>query len=412
MARLRRIDGQRAEVVVVVLVTVAACLVIWALRRPDQLRHPYVWAEEYLVVNRYQDFGPVSAALHPYVGYFMWPTSFSLSLATFLSFEHLPALDYVLCTLWFLVTVLLVLVPASTVDLRWRAGMALALVLVPGEPEVFGVLLFVFWWATMWPLITLLWSKDHWALRTVVLAVGGMSSLAGALFVVPYVVSYAISRRRRDLLGVVVLSACLVPQAIAYLTSARADAGLDAGAIVLQVLRNASFYALAWVPDVQTSFLAFSGAAVLVAAAAMAGQGMARSGHRRELAVLLVALLLVHIVASAPAPLLTHPIVGGSRYYFLPFAVTSWALLLVIMASPLPWARTTAVVLLCLAGLTLSQGFSRQHDPVDWSAQLDRCRTEEPPFFVPVHVAEAEAEMWGAHLVMSPAMCDRLGHGQ
>jgi hypothetical protein len=38
--------------------------------------------------------------------------------------------------------------------------MAVTMVLVPTNPEVFGVLLYSFWWMTLWPLIVLGWKRD------------------------------------------------------------------------------------------------------------------------------------------------------------------------------------------------------------------------------------------------------------
>lgn len=405
---LRRIDVRQAGDLGTIAATVATCLLIVVLRRPDQLRHPYVWVEEYLIINRYQDFGPVNASLHPYVGYFLWPTSFSVSLATYLSFEHLPEVAYLLNTMWLVATVLLIVVPASFVGLRWRAGLAVLLVLAPADPEVFGVLLYVFWWTSLWPLITLLWSRDHWVLRTVVLVIGGMSSVAGALLVVPYALSFLLSRRRRDLWSTLVLTACLVPQLIAYLSSPRAEAGIEGADVALQVLRNLGFYVLLWLPSAQLSFLAFAGALILVGLALAAARRATVPTPRLDVAVFALAALLVQVASSVPAPLLTHPLLAGPRYYFLPFAVTSWVLLLVVATSAVPRARVAATVVLGLGVLSLSQGFSRGHDPVDWSRQLDRCRTEEAPFFVPVHFTGVEAEMWGEQLVMSPAMCERF----
>ena len=84
----------------VVLGVLAAGLAVWFSRRPDQLLHPYVWADEYHVLNRYQAHGPVSAAVAPVKGYFIWPTSFSVAVAAWLDFVHLPQVDYWFATGW------------------------------------------------------------------------------------------------------------------------------------------------------------------------------------------------------------------------------------------------------------------------------------------------------------------------
>ena len=74
--------------------------------------------------------------------------------------------------------------------------MAFAMVLCPVNPEIFGVLLYSFWWAALWPVIILGWKRDLWWARIPLLVVGALSSPAGAAMVVPFAVSWWWSRRR------------------------------------------------------------------------------------------------------------------------------------------------------------------------------------------------------------------------
>ncbi len=386
-------------------------LAVWFLRRPDQLLHPYVWVEEFQILNRYQTQGLLHAILAPVEGYFVWPTSFTVGFAAAASFLHLPLIDYWASTAWFVATLCLILLPSSPLRLRWRVGLVVLLVLAPTNPEVFGIAEYAFWWTTLWPLISLLWTKDIWWLRIPALLIGGMSSLAGAATVVPYAFLFVVTRQRRYLVGTGVLAVTLVVQSIAYLTSARSSrTPFHPISVSLQVLRNFSDYAFEWLKPTNTDFLVFAGACLLVAVVGVVIH-MAppqRSSITNILVALLLGLLVVGILSSLPAPLLADPLVAGPRYYFLPYVVLGWVLLLISVRSEVQWTRIAATVLILMSLLTLSQNFSRHDDRVSWSYQLSRCQHATKPFTVPVQFDGTRADLWRGLLVITPQTCRTL----
>ena len=203
------------------------------------------------------------------------------------------------------------------------------LALAPMNPEVYGIALYIFWWTTLWPLVSLVWSKDYWWLRAPVLVIGGMSSLAGAAMVVPYAVLFAITRQRRHLVGSAVLAATGAAQAGAYFTSARSQrTPLHPSPVALQELRNFADYALAWLKPTWPLLLSSVGACIFLALVGTVTYafGRKRTPNTTELVALVVGLIVVGVLSSVPAPLITNPLSEGPRYYFLPFVVLSWAL--------------------------------------------------------------------------------------
>ena len=402
--------AQRAGLIVAAL---AFGLAVWFLRRPDQLLHPYVWVEEYQILNRYQTQGLLHTLLAPVQGYFVWPTSFTVSLAAAASFLHLPLIDYWASTGWYMATLCLILIPSSPIRLRWRVGLVILLVLVPTNPEVFGIAEYTFWWTTLWPLISIMWSKDLWWPRIPVLVIGGMSSLAGAAIVIPYAFLYFATRRRRYLAGTAILAVTLVVQVVTYLTSDRSvQTPFRPGSVSLQELRNFSYYAVAWLKPTDTNFLVFGGGCLLLAIVGVVAFAAAhgRTQYTNEIIALVLGLLVVGILSSIPAPLLTDPLDAGPRYYFLPFIVLGWVLLMIAVTSELHWARVAATVLIVMSLLTLSQTFSRHDDRVSWSSQLARCESATRSFTVPVQFDGTRADLWRGLLVITPQTCQRLGY--
>jgi hypothetical protein len=396
-----------------IVATIGFGLVVWFLRRPDQLLHPYVWVEEYQVLDRFQTQGLLHALFAPVQGYFVWPTSFTVGLAAKASFLHLPLIDYWASTAWYIATLCLILIPASRIRLRWRVGFVVLLVLVPTNPEVFGIAEYAFWWTTLWPLISILWSKDYWWIRIPALVIGGMSSLAGAAVVIPYVFLLLTTRKRRYAVGSAILAVALVVQAVTYLTSARSvRTPLHPRSVALQELRNFSDYPLTWLKPTDTAFLAFVGACMVVTIVFVVGHlaFQSRSRHTTTLIALGLGLLVMGVLSAIPAPLLTDPIYAGPRYYFLPFTVLGWVLLLVAVTSGLQWARIAATVDIVLSLLTLSQAFSRHDDSVSWSRQLAYCEKTTKSFSVPVQFDGNRADLWRGLLVITPQTCRNLGY--
>src|SRR3954447_18698361 len=261
-ALLRRSDVR------LVIAVLGGCLLIWVLRRPGQVSHPYVWAEESFIVRRYLEDG-WAAALSPVQGYLVLPTSFFVTLGSAISFAHLPALMYVSATAIFVATILMLLIPDSRWGgLRTRCALAGLLALSPANPEVFGVLLYGFWWCTLWPLIILGWRREHWWWRVPLLVVAGLSSPAAAALAFVFALAWFWSRRRADLVSCVILLGCLVTQLIVLASSDRGSqlgSGTGIGELAEQVVRTAGYFPLHWLapsaPD--RGFMILVGAVLL-----------------------------------------------------------------------------------------------------------------------------------------------------
>ncbi|MDR3470966.1 MAG: hypothetical protein P4M09_04665 [Devosia sp.] len=151
-------------------------LAILFLRRPDQFLHPYVWDEEgRWVLTQYIADGWRSV-FYPLAGYMLFIsraillTGFSVSILT------APAINAALMAAFTLGV--FVAVAYSPTVLRWRALCAISMLLIPSDPEVFGVALYAFWWAGVLLVLAALWKQEgglRW-LRAIFIVLGGLSS--------------------------------------------------------------------------------------------------------------------------------------------------------------------------------------------------------------------------------------------
>jgi hypothetical protein len=392
----------------------AACVAIWIARRPEQLLHPYVWDEESFVL-RHVVQGDWLGALGPLQGYLTLPSNVFVALAAAISFVHLPAVMYVFATFMYIATMLMILVPESRLgDWNTRAAMALSAALVPTNPEVFGVLLYCFWWSTLWPIAILGWHRTMWPVRFPLLLIAALSSPAGGAMSLLFIYSYVRGRNRRDLLSGLILVCVFVPQVLLMLASSRSALVLapDVKAVVKQALLTGGYFEATWftvhqppprpVMVLGLAFLTFL---------ALASSIEAVRSNRDEPFLLFIAAFLFTMMSAVPAPLLSDPATAaGPRYYFLPFIAYSWTLLTLWKTSDLALLRTIGAALLVFSLVNLTVTFSRTPDTrtarLSWAGELEKCaQSPEAVAHVPIYFV-GSSEFWS--LDLAPDWCRAL----
>jgi hypothetical protein len=395
---------------IVTVGAVALCLIVWIARRPEQLTRPYVWDEEAVVLKDFIESG-WAAALTPVQGYLVLPSSPLLALGAQISLTDVPTTSYISASLVFVVTVVMLVVPDSRWgDLKIRAAMAITMALVPTNPEVFGVLLYSFWWSTLWPLIILGWKRSLWAIRVPLLAIAALSSPAGGALFVLFFIAYALWRRRHDLISGAILLAGLVVEIVVFFSSTRAETiRSPATAVAEQVLRTGGYFETQWLPvgQLDRGLLALAG---LLFLAFLAGAGiyLAASVGRPEALLLTLAALLFTGLSAVPAPLISHPVVAGPRYFFLPFVAFAWALLLIVRDARQAALRIAAALLLCVSLLNLKTTFLRLPQTttanLSWEAELRKCALSRSRIVhVPIYFDGAAASYFS--LDLTPDQC-------
>jgi hypothetical protein len=409
----RVLRRRRAPIEVVSIV--ALCVLVWIWRRPEQVVRPYVWVEESTILRKFIEDG-WAAALEPISGYLILPATVLVTLSAELSFVHLPGVMYVFALAVFVATILLLVVPES----RWgdrtmRGAMALSASLVPTNPEVFGVLLYSFWWTTLWPLIILGWKRDLWALRAPLLVVGALSSPAGAALFALFGLSFLRGRRTRDAISAAILFWGFVIQVVLTLTSERADSltsNATASNVVEQSLRVGGFFETHWLavghPD--RGFITFTGLLLFVFLL-VATLYTSLVAKRDEPLLIALAGLGFTVLSAVPAPLESDPFSAGQRYFFLPFVAFGWTLLLLLRYAPLPPLRLACAILLGLSLLNLATTFSRSPEHreanLSWEEELRNCgRSPASVVPVPIYFDGSKKFFWSINL--TPAQCRDL----
>lgn len=397
---------RRNRTLVVLAAIVAGTLFAMALRRPDQWAAPYLWIEEGTVML--PDFAANGwrTLFHPVNGYFLLPTKFILSLSATLSFRWLPEIEYWL-TLAFTAGVLAAIAFSPT-ELKYRAACALAVLALPLDSEVYAMSSLAFWWGTLLVILPLLWRREgpqYPLVRWGFLVVGGMSSPL-IIMLSPLYAARALWLRTRGAwidLGVAALVALI--QANSVLKTAQAS-NAAFKSITPWLFVQKFFGYFVYIP---TPFASHGTATFLAGAALLTAIAVCTFRYRRELGSAYFMLLAIFIVAAFASALRVpieqlHPSLAGPRYFFLPFAMLSWAILQFV-AIDARFPQMIAVAVLALVARNVLDVGQRNSDKFDWRAHVAACIDSDRHEF-PVGYDGRAAAAWKVQL--SGADCRRL----
>ena len=168
-------DTERSRKLQALLLALATLAILFA-RRPDQFLYPYLWVEDGTYILKAYAERRFASVIEPVQGYHIL-TSKIIALTAFkASILWTPEI-----ALWLTVALtaaVVIAIALSPTHLPWRFACAVAVLLVPSNPEVFAVSEMSFWWAGLLLILALLWDPDRgkaW-LRWLYIVLGGLSA--------------------------------------------------------------------------------------------------------------------------------------------------------------------------------------------------------------------------------------------
>ena len=394
---------------------------LWALaffvllfaRRWQQLISPQVWDEDGSAVLRgFIDVG-YSTVFDPLAGYLVGVARF-ISLA---AFAISPVYYPILSTIFAWLFIVLVAVAIAVAPIRIRGGplLAFATLLVPSDPEVFGLPLYTFWWAGLLIVLATLWERGAGAQRwrNAFVVIGGLSSpvilLAWPLFAYRLIVDRT-SRAERWTFAFA--SICVAIQ-IAVLRSqhvAPEKSLLDLGNVLTAQSVFLGNYILGNLARANAGLHAI--VLALAGFATLAFVVVAVREERQSFESLLCLLYLwfgsIALSAARVSVSILDPVGGGPRYFFYPFVFEGWFLVHIACTARRPAIRITATAFLALGCLTALPILSRSQDDLSWTASLGQCTVigDTQPYRLPVQYDGNSSSSWS--LAITGARCREL----
>jgi hypothetical protein len=387
-----------------------ATIVALLIRRPDQLLRPYLWVEDGRVNLPAFAAQGWSMVVEPIVGYLSVPMRAVFAIAASISFRWLPELLAAL-TVAATFAVVATIAMAPTL-LRYRSLCAIAVLLVPTAPEVFGVSLYLLWWFSLLAVLPVLWAiqpGNHMGARVVLLIVGGLSSTLIIALLPLYLLRAALLRNAGEII-VLVIAIALAATQFSVMNSHGAHMELPLSWLSAEatVSRFLGMYPLWWpripYPAGYLSLgLAFAVFLALAIRPAAQNERLVRGTF-----VLLAALLVLTIAASIlrVRPEDMHSVAAGPRYFFLPYAIISWLLIQIAANARGHW-RSIAVILLLTATLNALVHGRARHPPKPWRTHVERC-TGSDFYSFPIHYEGYAAHGITWSVTLSGNDCRRL----
>jgi hypothetical protein len=380
-----------------------ATVVVLRLKRPDQFLHPYVFAEDGVNIAAFAERGWWSA-LEQLQGYFVLATKLVTLGALQISAVRFPEIAVGLTVV--ATAVVVVAIAVSPTHLRWRPACALVPLLIPTDPEVMGVSLYVFWWAGLLILLALLWDsrrgKTGW--RYGFLVLGSLSSPLIVPFSALFLLRALWWRGRDDLVCAVIACASAVLQAASIVTNVPMNSEVGLHSIPMLIGKFVGFFA--WSLEVGDHEAVWIGLPVLALIAAALAAARRQIGFPLILLALMFGLTVAVTLSRVPVEAM-HPYLAGPRYFFYPYIVLGWGLLWLAAASP-PSLRAGLIALVLLSVAQGLPRLARHHEPLDWKGEMIACARSDGRT-IPVLTTGRLDDLWT--LTLTGAQCRALIEG-
>ena len=342
------------------------------LRRSAQLLHPQVWDEDGTeILPGLLDHG-LKSLFFPINGYLIVVPKLISAISLAISGLYYPLVSTVIT--WGFIVGVCIAISLSPTWLKGGVLLGVATLLVPCDPEVFGVPLYSFWWASLLLFLVVLWEQDSNDIkfRICFTLLGGLSSPI-IFLVTPFLAVRAVvfRKRKRELAILAAALFCCGMQALAALHTGQVTAGTINHRNQHEILPKFIGYYLAGNYRHATSNLLWFAAGVLVAFFLMATPFILR----RPQYLFLVGLWAgtVYLVGRRLDLSLIHPRLAGPRYFFLPFVLVSWFLVSFLRESRRRDLQLFAAGLLLISLLNMLPVRSRTHQDFHWAEHLSNC---------------------------------------
>jgi hypothetical protein len=377
-------------------------MLLLASRRSMQFMSPQVWDEDGTqIIRAFAEQGWPSLFL-PVNGYLVTVPKLITMLSVSLSAVNYPVVSTLLAALFIgLVGVAIAMAPTK---LNAKLLCALAVFVIPADPEVFALPLYTFWWASILLLLLVLWDEQTPALgwRLVFLLLGGLSSPVIAMVLPVLWLRAAVYRRQRGELVIAVVATLVTAVQVYFMVAGSAGSMPPPKSIIENIIPTffGNFLIGNWPRANESLWIAGIGVACLALA------GLVRSGTRASTWLLMY--LLVGAIGLSVArvdPAILHPHWSGPRYFFFPFILLFWVLIQFAASLEGVTARRLMGGLLALSAANAVPVWSRTHDDLQWSDHLLSCQLF-PRYVLPVQYDGDRNSAW--ELSLSGADCQAL----
>ena len=402
MQAKNRLLADEGQIFVRILLVAVVTTAVLFIRRPDQFLHPYIWNEDgkfNLSAFIEHDWWSV---FYPVRGYLILVPKLIINSAYNLSVFHAPAVASFLNLIFTILVIEAIVFCPTALRFRWLC--AAYVLLIPTDPEEFGVSLYTLWWSGLLLVLTLVWerSEQKLGLRLLFVALGGLSS--PVIFPVAALLGLraATMKMRADRIIAAAAVGVVAVQAWAMLGGFRLSQPevwkLPLGKIVGKYLGYFVAPGLQQEPVIIIVGLLIAPVLVLLVV-------WHRTRLPQQFWLLLGALVGITLITVMRAPLdIIHPVTAGPRYFFFQFIILAWLLFLVAANA----GRAVSVPIVCVLAFSIVQALPNMrhfHEALDWPTELRNCAASDS-YQLPIHYDGSWQKL--THVMLAGNQCQQL----
>lgn len=354
------------------------------LRAWPRLLYPEIWVEDGTqTITGFINEG-ISNFLTPVSGYLVLIPKLISFTALNISFTAYPLISIAL-TWAFSVFVFWVIAKAPTY-LRGQSLLAIACLMIPSDPEVFGLPSYAFWWSSLLLFILVFWKENlNTSGRAILLILASLSAPV-CLITLPLLWVRGILYKKPSEWFIAILASVLCAiQVVVMLTYN------NTGQLNLSNTFNLFipvFFGSYLVGNINSHWNWISGF-VLISFLLI---GTFR--NKNWVLGFLIYLLASSILMSAYRVEISilNPINAGLRYFFYPYLLVSWILIQLLFSGQF-LTRIVAGIFLVISLLNAFPHLNRKHDNLNWGEDIINC-SQSQTYTFPAHFAGDKNNVW------------------
>lgn len=393
-------------------------ILLLVIRRPDQFTHPFIWAEDgTLILPGYIESGWFSL-FTPVNGYLVFTSKIINFISFELSFLYYPIIASFLTNL-FIIFVLLAIIQSPTV-LKNRALIALSVILIPTDSEVFGVALYSVWWAGLLGVLSCLWHRENkmYFVRILFSFLSFSSSPFSILFIPILIIRCFLYKNIREYfiaifsvaLGIIQLSFILGNPTVIKL--------VGSNAVSVSYFVN-TYFGLYLFDHINTEIFYVS---IFLICFILYLVFSKKSFENITILYLLFFSMLITYLRLGEIFFSTHPYGDGPRYYFYPYIMINIMLInnlnfrnfyikhvTVFHRFDLKYLglKDSIIVIFLILSISHSIGkLTRTHDYMSWQESVKNCMEADGDYEFPVFTDGNVENNWSVKLTSDD--CKRL----
>ncbi len=387
MSRLRKIEKCLFERSLIPTFCVGFFLLF--LRAWPRLLGPEIWNEDgNQNLSGFLERG-LREIFQPANGYLIVVPKIITVLSASISIVYYPLVSTLVA--WVITSLIFVIIARSPLQLKGGAWLGVFCFLVPTNPEVFGLPLYTFWWATLLLFVAVFWSfnRNDLFFRMGLIAFGSLSSPACVITLPLFwgrVIFNKASRKNEGLLAL--LATFLVAIQAWTMQNFKDPVASHLWHLKLRVIWETIIPKfLGAHGSFDNSMRLGLGYFTLIFMAV----GIWKSKNR------VVPLALLYLWAASILIGLSRVskdiIEWAARYFFFPFILHSWVLLQIYFERSNRFLKVGSAILLGLSVIAVFPKLTRFHEKLFWKEHLLSCPHFEN-YKIPIHYMGSATESW------------------